>query len=91
MEECKQVLSEQIISKAWQDYQLLDSGLGRKLEQFGPHCLIRPEPRAVWKPGLPAEYWAAAAAEFVAAKQGGGGKWKTRANCRTAGRSSTRI
>ena len=69
---------DQILSKEWQDYTLLDSGLGRKLEQFGPHRLIRPEPRAVWKPGLPAELWAEAGAEYVLAKEGGGGEWKRR-------------
>ncbi|MBN2043739.1 MAG: class I SAM-dependent methyltransferase [Anaerolineales bacterium] len=72
-------MSERILSRDWQDYQLLDSGLGRKLEQFGPYRLIRPEPRAVWKPGLPAGNWADVEAEFVPAKQGGGGKWEKRA------------
>ncbi len=41
----------------WRDYQLLDSGNFEKLEQFGPHVLIRPEPQAVWQPQLPRTEW----------------------------------
>ena len=56
----------------WQDYDLLDTGDGRKLERFGPHTLIRPEPQASWRPALPAASWEAADAEFhMAGHQGG--------------------
>lgn len=33
-------------------YQLLDSGDGHKLEQFGEYTLLRPCPQAVWRPSL---------------------------------------
>jgi 23S rRNA (cytosine1962-C5)-methyltransferase len=33
----------------WEDYQLLDSGDGRKLERFGAHVLDRPESNAPWR------------------------------------------
>ena len=39
-----------ITSSQWQDYELLDSGNLRKLERFGPHRFIRPEPQAMWQP-----------------------------------------
>lgn len=68
----------QYTASEWHDYSLLDSGGGRKLEDFGPYRLIRPEPRAVWKPAADPETWAAADAEFVLAAKGGGGKWKKR-------------
>ena len=35
-------------SPAWTDYELLDSGNGRKLERFGSHVFIRPEHQAIW-------------------------------------------
>ncbi len=57
---------EKLIARDWEDYVLLDSGQGRKLEQFGPHRIIRPEPRAIWKTALPLDAWAEAVAEFVA-------------------------
>lgn len=34
------------------DYQLLDSGNGRKWERFGEYILNRPCPQAVWKPNM---------------------------------------
>ncbi len=56
----------------WQDYDLLDSGDGRKLERFGPHTLIRPEAQASWRPALPAADWKDADAEFhMTGSQGG--------------------
>jgi 23S rRNA (cytosine1962-C5)-methyltransferase len=42
---------------SWKDYELIDSGFGQKLERFGSHTLIRPEPQAIWKPGLPQSIW----------------------------------
>lgn len=35
-------------SKKWEDYALLDSGLGEKIERFGSYILKRPEPQAIW-------------------------------------------
>ena len=63
--------------RSWKDYELVDSGLGRKLERFGPHLLIRPEPRAVWKPAWPGD-WDKAALEYKPAEKGGGGVWEFR-------------
>jgi len=45
------------------EYELLDSGGGRKLERFGPVILSRPCAQAVWEPQRP-ELWKKAAAEF---------------------------
>jgi 23S rRNA (cytosine1962-C5)-methyltransferase len=59
----------------WEYYTLLDSGKGRKLEQFGPYCLVRPEPRAVWRPALSEDEWENAAAEYIPNQTGGGGEW----------------
>ncbi len=59
----------------WPTYTLLDSGKGRKLEQFGEYRLVRPEPRAVWRQGWSNEEWAGADAEFVLAEKGSGGDW----------------
>lgn len=41
----------------WVDYQLLDSGAGRKLERFGDHIIARPEPQALWNPSLSESRW----------------------------------
>ena len=36
------------------DYALIDSGAGRKLEQYGPYRIVRPEGQAIWQPALAA-------------------------------------
>lgn len=41
----------------FKDYQLLDSGNGYKLEQFGDYILSRPEPQAVWSPNMNEVEW----------------------------------
>ena len=65
------------LSAAWQDYELLDSGAGCKLERFGPVTLVRPEPQAVWPRTLSAWAWDAAHAAFQPAGKAGG-RWEAR-------------
>ena len=45
------------------DYRLVDSGDGKKLEQFGPHYFIRPAPQAIWSKRLPEKEWEQAVGE----------------------------
>ncbi len=59
----------------WEDYALLDSGNGLKLEKFGRYRFVRPEHQAVWKPSLPAADWDAAQAVFQPTGDESGGKW----------------
>lgn len=56
-------------------YQLLDSGDGQKLEQFGPYTLVRPCAQAVWKPTLPSSSWDVADATF---SRDEGNRWEER-------------
>ena len=46
-------------------YQLIYSGQGRKLEQFGPYIISRPAAQAVWAPQLPESEWNKADAQFT--------------------------
>ena len=46
-----------------EDYELLDSGDGRKLERFGRVTLARPCAQALWRPSYPA-LWTRATASF---------------------------
>ncbi len=48
----------------WQDYQLLDSGDGKRLERFGKYILVRPDPQIIWRPSLPSSEWQKADAVF---------------------------
>lgn len=67
-----------LTSSEWEDYELLDSGNGQKLERYGEYTLIRPEAEAIWKPNLPAEAWVQAHARFQPSSDEGGGTWEVR-------------
>lgn len=56
------------------DYELLDSGNGRRLERFGKYILNRPDPEVMWQKSFPPEEWSKADAEFV------NDKWETKPN-----------
>ncbi len=67
-----------MILEGWEDYALLDSGNGKKLERFGHYKLIRPEAEAIWKPALPDTTWYEADAIFHSAPEENGGHWEIR-------------
>lgn len=60
----------------WNDYQLLDSGGGARLERYGPYTFVRPEHQAVWQRKLPPAHWEAAHATFVPTGEESGGRWE---------------
>lgn len=62
---------------AWADYALVDSGGGRKLERYGRHHVIRPEPQCLWRPRRP-ELWEQADAEFDPSDEDEAGNWRFR-------------
>jgi 23S rRNA (cytosine1962-C5)-methyltransferase len=62
-------------SPDWEDYALLDSGDGYKLERFGSCTLIRPESLAMWRPSLSKEDWNAAHAAYELTGKGEQGRW----------------
>ena len=59
------------------DYELLDSGDGRKLERFGRYVLARPCSQALWRPTRPESEWARADAQF---DREDGNRWHGRNN-----------
>jgi len=62
-----------LVGEGWDDYGLVDSGHGRKLERYGKYRFIRPEPQALWSP-REAEW--SASGEFVpGSDEDGGGRW----------------
>lgn len=62
-----------LIGEPWDDYGLLDSGHGRKLERYGPHRFIRPEPQALWAPAQ--SDWKADGEFVPGSDEDGGGQW----------------
>jgi 23S rRNA (cytosine1962-C5)-methyltransferase len=53
-----------LITEPGADYELLDSGLGEKLERIGKFVLSRPDPQALWAKRLPESEWKKADASF---------------------------
>ncbi|MGI8841931.1 MAG: RsmD family RNA methyltransferase [Caulobacteraceae bacterium] len=60
----------------WADYELIDSGGGRKLERYGPYRVVRPEAQCLWAPGLSAAEWEAADAVFEGGDEEEAGRWR---------------
>ena len=57
------------------DYELIDSGEGRKYERFGGHRLVRPCAQAIWRPQMDLTVWEDADASFDRLK---GNRWHVR-------------
>ena len=57
------------------DYELIDSGGFEKLERFGKHVIIRPEPQALWVRELPEREWRKEAHVRYVAKTSSSGVW----------------
>ncbi len=52
-------------TKGWQDYELIDSGDGKRLERFGKYIISKPDPQAIWKPNLNIDVWQKADAIYL--------------------------
>jgi len=66
---------ETLVTRGWSDYALLDSGGGLKLERYGPHTVVRPEPQCFWRPRNP-EVFATASATFDPDDEDEAGRWR---------------
>lgn len=62
-----------LAGEGWDDYGLVDSGHGRKLERYGDYRFVRPEPQAMWTPRL--ENWDAHGEFVPGSDEDGGGRW----------------
>jgi 23S rRNA (cytosine1962-C5)-methyltransferase len=62
-----------LVAEPWEDWGLVDSGHGRKLERYGPVRVIRPEPQAMWVPA--SDEWQADATFVSGSDEEGGGRW----------------
>jgi 23S rRNA (cytosine1962-C5)-methyltransferase len=59
------------------NYRLIDSGVGEKLEQYGPLRIVRPEAQALWPRSLPARDWQDVDAVFTGdTEEDGMGRWR---------------
>ncbi|QYF88026.1 class I SAM-dependent methyltransferase [Brevundimonas sp. PAMC22021] len=68
---------ETLVTRGWEDYALLDSGDGKKLERYGRFTVVRPEPQCLWSPRDPAA-WEQADAVFDPEDEDEAGRWRFR-------------
>lgn len=60
------------IADKWQDYCLIDTSKGERLERWGDITLIRPDPQIIWENPAPATEWSTAHAKYNRSNTGGG-------------------
>lgn len=66
---------ENLYAESIEGYELLDSGLGQKLEVIAGRRVVRPSPQSIWKPRLDAKEWRKAESINHRTKDGGG-RWE---------------
>jgi 23S rRNA (cytosine1962-C5)-methyltransferase len=64
---------ETLVAEPWDDWGLIDSGNGRKLERYGAITVERPEPQAMWAPA--SVDWDPNATFVPGSDEEGGGRW----------------
>lgn len=62
------------LADKWNDYRLIDTSSGEKLEKWGKYTLIRPDPQVIWESKKEHYSWQNADASYK--RVGGGGSWK---------------
>lgn len=60
------------IADNWQDYCLIDTSKGERLERWGNVTLIRPDPQIIWECNTPAKEWNNLHARYIRSSSGGG-------------------
>ena len=62
-----------MVAEPWDDWGLIDSGNGQKLERYGKFKVVRPEPQAMWAPAR--GEWDPDATFVPGSDEEGGGRW----------------
>ena len=65
------------IADKWQDYSIIDTSGGDKLESWGGKLLVRPDPQIIWHNPRKTDLWEKADAVYHRSAKGGG-EWEYR-------------
>ena len=60
------------IADKWNDIEILDCSNGEKLERWGNHILVRPDPQVIWRTDRTHSGWGAYDARYARSSTGGG-------------------
>lgn len=63
------------IADEWEDYEVIDTSDGEKLERWGDFLLIRPDPQVIWKTDRRHPGWKKPNAHYHRSSKGGG-EWE---------------
>ena len=65
------------IADNWKDYELIDASNGERLERWGQHILVRPDPQVIWKTPRTSPVWKRPEGRYSRSHTGGG-SWDKR-------------
>ena len=60
------------VSDGWKDYELIDASDGERLERWGGHILVRPDPQVIWHTERRHPDWNAPEGRYSRSRTGGG-------------------
>ena len=63
------------IADGWNDYEVLDTSAGEKLEQWGDYILVRPDPQVIWNTPHKVREWKQKNGHYHRSNKGGG-QWE---------------
>ncbi len=63
------------IADGWNDYEVLDTSSGEKLERWGKYILVRPDPQVIWNTPHTAPEWKRKNGHYHRSNKGGG-QWE---------------
>ena len=63
------------VADKWQEYKIIDTSSGDKLESWGGVTLVRPDPQIIWKTPKKTNMWEKADAVYHRSSKGGG-EWE---------------
>lgn len=63
------------VADKWQDYEVIDTSNGEKLERWGKYILLRPDPQVLWNTPKKNCAWKKLNAHYHRSKKGGG-EWE---------------
>lgn len=63
------------IADGWNDYEVLDTSDGEKLERWGEYILVRPDPQVIWNTPRRAPEWKKKNGHYHRSSKGGG-QWE---------------
>lgn len=63
------------VANQWQDYEVLDTSAGEKLERWGNYLLVRPDPQVIWNTKKTNPKWKSINGHYHRSTKGGG-EWE---------------